>query len=249
MAPTLPAPPWIRMRLSSGDPSPFDRLLRGDCHHGEGGGLDRIHAGRAGRDHAGLGQGELGVAAGEALVGDAEHGIARLQSGHVRPGGHDDPGDVRTERQRQGLRQHAAPARIQASHGPTPAATTRTRTWPAPGDGRSISSSVMTSGGPNRCTRHAAMVADVVAGSSGKMAFMGVLLGWGSVGSGALAARGRAAEQQGGEQGDQQRHAEQGKGVAERHDVGLLPDPECDRDDGLVRAVAGSPPWARKYRR
>src|SRR5437763_1487379 len=50
------------------------------------------------------------------------------------------------------------PARIQASQGPTPAALTRTRTSPPPGDGTSICSSVMTSDGPKRLTREAVMI-------------------------------------------------------------------------------------------
>src|SRR5271165_2101047 len=51
------------------------------------------------------------------------------------------------------------PARIQASHGPTPAALTRTSACPAPGEGGGKSSSVMTSGAPKRCTRHALLAA------------------------------------------------------------------------------------------
>jgi len=45
------------------------------------------------------------------------------------------------------------PARIHPSHGPTPAALTRTSTSPAAGSDRAISSNAMTSGGPKRCTR------------------------------------------------------------------------------------------------
>ncbi len=41
------------------------------------------------------------------------------------------------------------PARNNASHGPTPAAATRTKISPSPGIGRGISSMVITSGGPN----------------------------------------------------------------------------------------------------
>src|SRR5690242_3504139 len=47
------------------------------------------------------------------------------------------------------------PALIHASHGPTPAARTLTRTSPGPGRGLGIVSQIIFSGGPNSCTRQA----------------------------------------------------------------------------------------------
>src|SRR6185437_7223662 len=44
------------------------------------------------------------------------------------------------------------PALIQPSHGPTPAASTLTRTSLGPGLGRGTRSNLMTLGGPNSCT-------------------------------------------------------------------------------------------------
>src|SRR5512132_1606173 len=50
------------------------------------------------------------------------------------------------------------PSRIQASHGPTPAASTRTSTWPRPGSGFGMSASFSTLGAPNSETTTAFMV-------------------------------------------------------------------------------------------
>src|SRR5262245_58007730 len=47
------------------------------------------------------------------------------------------------------------PVLIQPSHGPTPTASTLTRTTPGLGSGRGIRSNLMTSGGPYSCTRQA----------------------------------------------------------------------------------------------
>jgi hypothetical protein len=70
-----------------------------------------------------------------------------VQIANTWPDGPDLTGEVRTQGEGKRLRQDAPPALIQASHGPTPAARTLTRTSPGPGSGLGARSSLIVSGG------------------------------------------------------------------------------------------------------
>ena len=65
------------------------RLLRGDGHDRNGGGLHIAEADGSRRDHTDRGDGVLGVGAGELMVCDTEDFDARLQCRHRRADGFD----------------------------------------------------------------------------------------------------------------------------------------------------------------
>ena len=120
-------------------------------------------ASRLGRDRVqavGVGDGELGVAAGrEAEVGDdalAEPGgvgaLAERRRRCRRPRGRGWWGA-----RRGGARARAMPSRRAVSRRCTPAAATAMRTWPGPGTGSSVCSYVRFSAGPKAWRRMACM--------------------------------------------------------------------------------------------
>ena len=70
-------------------------------------GVDVRERGRLARNHGSRRDRVVSVAAGELLVGDAEHGVASRDRGHVRTYGLDDARQIGSQGQREWLRKRA----------------------------------------------------------------------------------------------------------------------------------------------
>ena len=110
---------------------------------------------RLGSEHRRFGDRVVRVRSGETFVGYAENFVADFQIFHPVADRINLTGKVRAQSKGKRLRRTLCRLRIKASHGPIPAALTRTTTSPLPGSGLGKSSMEMTSGEPNSWTRTA----------------------------------------------------------------------------------------------
>jgi hypothetical protein len=128
------------------------------CRHGNDRNRGSFNVGQRGwlpRDHRRGSDSILGIGPGKPGIRSTISRIPHTQVRNPWPTATISPDRSEPGVRGSGCGKTLLPALIQPSQGPTPAASTLTRTSLGPGMGRGTRSNLMTSGGPNSCTRQA----------------------------------------------------------------------------------------------